>query len=125
MTAAKTILAVDDEPDMLEAIQEYLQATLPVRVVTAPSGPAALELLRRQEVSLIISDSRMPGMDGVEFLGRARAQHPDVPRVLLTAHADLELAVRALNEASIDQLMLKPVDPQRLQQVVRECLGLK
>jgi len=83
---AATILVVDDEPDILQAIQATLNAFRPAdTVLTAASGPAALEVLRTQHVDLILTDFRMPEMDGMQFLEAAQDLAPKAPRHLAKA----------------------------------------
>lgn len=111
----KVILVVDDEPDILELFSLYLEESLPeVRVVTAPTGPKALEVLRSQRVDLIISDFRMPLMDGIEFLAIARTQQPDAVRILFTAYSDEGLAQRATEEAGVHAFYSKDLPPKEL-----------
>ncbi len=86
------------------------------RILRAGSGPEALELLgdlrrRGDPLALIIADQRMPGMEGTDFLVKARKVFPDAKRVLLTAYADTEAAIAAINEVSLDYYLLKPWDP--------------
>jgi thioredoxin reductase (NADPH) len=119
-----TMLAVDDEPDILQALAAYLEATVPgLRVVTAASGPEALEHLARGRPDLVLSDYKMPGMTGLELLSQVARLHPEVPCLLMTAYADSELAMRAVHEARVRQFLTKPVDPKRLSAVVKELLG--
>jgi two-component system NtrC family sensor kinase len=119
-----TMLAVDDEPDILQALAAYLEATVPgLRVVTAASGAEGLEELRRMTPDLVLSDYKMPGMTGLEFLSRVAREMPQVPCLMMTAYADSELAMRAVHEAHVRQFLTKPVDPQRLCAVVKEILG--
>jgi len=112
------LLALDDDADVLRAIERDLRSEYGAdyRVARADSGPAALELLdalhRRGEVpALFLVDQRMPGMTGVEFLERAMERYPDARRVLLTAYADTDAAIAAINRAQIDHYLLKPWDP--------------
>ncbi len=112
------LLAVDDDPNVLEAVVQDLrrQYAATYRVLRAGSGPAALETLnqlraREEPVALLLSDQRMPGMSGVEFLERAQELYPEARRVLLTAYADTEAAIRAINSARIHYYLTKPWDP--------------
>lgn len=117
------VLLVDDEEDILAAIKTFVQASMKrVDVVTAKSGPEGLEILRRGGVDLIVSDYKMPGMNGLEFLEKAYALAPRTPRVMLTAFPDLDLAMKAINEERIRKFLTKPVDPKRLVLVIQEIL---
>src|SRR5215212_2900552 len=112
------ILAVDDELTVLAAVardlrHEYGQQ---YRVMRADSGVAALELvqqlkLRNVPVALFLVDQRMPLMSGVEFLAKAIELFPDAKRVLLTAYADTEAAISAINEVALNHYLMKPWDP--------------
>jgi len=129
--ARPILLAVDDDVSVLEAVVQDLRrhygATY--RVMRAASGQAALDTLaqvklRQEPVALIISDQRMPGMTGVEFLERSRAIYPDARRVLLTAYADTEAAIQAINTARIHYYLNKPWDPpeEKLYPVLSDLL---
>jgi DNA-binding NtrC family response regulator len=118
-----TVLAVDDEEDILHTLAQYLEEALPgVRVETAGSGAAGLARLERGAVDLVISDYRMPGMDGLAFLRHVRERAPGLPRILMTAYPDAELAVQAINLAHIDRFLVKPVEPDQLAAAVEELL---
>ena len=113
-----TLLTVDDDPEVLRAVERDLRRRYgrEYRVVRAESGEAALgaldELRRREEpVALLLADQRMPRMSGVEFLEQALRRFPDAKRVLLTAYADTEAAIRAINAVKLDYYLLKPWDP--------------
>ena len=112
------ILCVDDEPTVLAAVARDLRRHFGerYRIVRAGSGDEALELLselrrRGDHVALMISDQRMPGMVGTEFLTRAREIFPDARRALLTAYSDTAAAIAAINESGLDYYLLKPWDP--------------
>lgn len=112
------LLAIDDDPNVLEAVVQDLrrQYGAQYRIMRAGSGPAALETLnqlrtREEPVALLLSDQRMPGMTGVELLERSREFYPEARRVLLTAYADTEAAIRAINSARIQYYLTKPWDP--------------
>lgn len=105
---AKTVLVVDDEPDILDLMRIFLQDVLPdVDVLTAPSAAQGLDLLRTARVDLVVSDFRMPGMDGIEFLAGVRAAQPGARRVLFTAYADQDLAERARRDAGVEEVLSK------------------
>lgn len=109
------ILVVDDEPDVLQAMQTLVEAVIEgVRVLTAPSGRVGLEVLERERVDLVVSDLRMPGMDGIEFLYQARRLHGHIPRVMLTAFGTEEIARRAIAETFCSAVLSKGVEPHRL-----------
>ena len=113
-----TILAVDDEPAVLAAVARDLRRGFGerYRIVRAASGPEALELISRSaargdQIAMLIADQRMPGMSGSEYLVQARRLVPDAKRLLLTAYADTEAAIAAINEVALDYYLLKPWDP--------------
>jgi thioredoxin reductase (NADPH) len=112
------LLAVDDEPAVLAAVARDLRRGFGerYRVMRAGSGAEALEILsevrrRGQQVAMLIADQRMPGMAGTDYLAQARQLVPDAKRVLLTAYADTEAAIAAINEVALDYYLLKPWDP--------------
>lgn len=112
------LLAVDDDPDVLRAVERDLrkQYSDRYRVMCSDSGPGALDILNRlsqraEPVALLIADHRMPRMNGIEFLTEAIRKYPDVRRVLLTAYADTEAAIGAINVVKLDHYLLKPWDP--------------
>jgi len=116
--AKATILTVDDDPVVSQAIARDLrkQYGAEFRIVRVSSGAEALAVLaelalRDRAVALIASDQRMPAMTGVELLDRARQYAPDAKLVLLTAYADTDVAIRAINDIGLDYYLLKPWDP--------------
>lgn len=130
--AKPVIITVDDDPEVLQAVardlrQEYGDR---FRIIRAESGASALEALeqlklRNQPVSLFLVDQRMPQMSGVEFLEQAISMFPDAKRALLTAYADTDAAIRAINNTKIDYYLMKPWDPpeERLYPVLNDLLG--
>lgn len=125
------LLAVDDDVSVLEAVVQDLRREYGAtyRVLRAAGGQAALDTLnqlrsREEPVALMVSDQRMPGMTGVEFLERARGLYPEARRVLLTAYADTEAAIRAINSARIHYYLNKPWDPpeEKLYPVLSDLL---
>lgn len=121
MPKRPAILVVDDEPSVLSALRRLLHAT-PYQVLTAGSGAAALEVLAAQEVDLIISDMRMPGMSGADLLSRAQAQWPDTMRILLTGYSEIDAVARAVNEGGIYRYLNKPWDEHDLLLTIRQAL---
>jgi thioredoxin reductase (NADPH) len=127
-----TILAVDDDPEVAAAITRDLRSRYGAdyRVVRTTSGPEALAVLtklalRDQPVALIAADQRMPQMTGIEMLGQARTHAPGAKYLLLTAYADTDVAIKAINDIGLDYYLLKPWDPpgERLYPVVDDLPG--
>src|SRR6059036_1234023 len=125
------IWTVDDDPDVLRAVERDLRRQYGdrYRVISADSGVSALEAtkqlkLRNETVALFLVDQRMPRMSGVEFLEQAIELYPDAKRALLTAYADTDAAIRAINTTHIDHYLMKPWDPpeERLYGVVDNLL---
>ena len=126
------ILVVDDEPTVLAAVARDLRQGFgeTYRIVRAGSGEEALEVLRElvrrgEQVALLVADQRMPGLSGTDYLVRARELVPTAKRVLLTAYADTEAAIQAINEVDLDYYLLKPWDPpeEKLFPVVGDLVG--
>jgi DNA-binding NtrC family response regulator len=119
------LLFVDDETDILSSFKEFLESNIPgLTVHTAENGDQALQMLKKlAKVDLIISDYKMPGMDGITFLKQAEGVVPQTPKVLLTAFPKLDLAIEAINEVRVDKFLTKPLPPDRLLDVVRGLLG--
>src|SRR5436190_17346213 len=112
------IWTVDDDPDVLRAVERDLRRHYGDRykIISADSGLSALEAtkqlkLRNEPVALFLVDQRMPRMSGVEFLEKAMELYPDAKRALLTAYADTDAAIRAINNVHIDHYLMKPWDP--------------
>ena len=131
-SAKPVILAVDDDAPVLRAVERDLRARYgkEYRVVAAGSGAEALDVVRQLTVrggaiGLFVVDQRMPGMTGIEFLGQALELQPDAKRVLLTAYADTEAAISAINASRLDYYLLKPWDPpeERLYPVLDDLLS--
>ena len=124
MTAApvpSTLLCVDDEVNILASLRRLFRAR-GYRVLTAESGSAALLLLETEAVDLVISDMRMPEMDGARFLAQVRQRWPDTVRLLLTGYSDIASVMAAINCGEIYRYITKPWDDQDMLLVVRQAL---
>ena len=115
------ILVVDDEPPIRELLKDALSRE-PYDVLCAGSAEEALAVLEREPVDVIISDEKMPGMLGSEFLAVARQKYPNTIRMILTGHASLEAAIRAINEGQIYRFFTKPCNMVDLVVTVRQAL---
>jgi response regulator RpfG family c-di-GMP phosphodiesterase len=128
MTAAPgeklTLLLVDDEENILNSLRRVLRSE-PYQVLTAGSGEAALQQLESTHVDLVISDARMPGMDGATLLTQVQQRWPHCLRILLTGYADLTTTVKAINEGQIYRYISKPWDDDELRLIIRQALAFQ
>jgi response regulator RpfG family c-di-GMP phosphodiesterase len=123
MMGRHRILIVDDDEKLLKSFQRVLGPRFEVQ--TARGGQAALDMIEIQEpFSLVISDYRMPEMDGVTFLSRARKSAPDTVRIMLTGHADLDVALKAVNEGNIFRMLTKPCQPAVMSLALKDALRM-
>jgi thioredoxin reductase (NADPH) len=129
--AKPVLLTVDDDREVLRAIERDLRRRYAseYRVLRAESGQEATKIVRELKVrnsaiALFLIDQRMPGMSGVEFLAEVVTLFPDAKRVLLTAYADTDAAIAAINDAGVDHYLLKPWHPpeEHLYPVLDELL---
>ena len=118
------VLIVDDERAITELLQDVL-STEPYELLSAGSAEEALELLETEPVDVVVSDEMMPGMSGSEFLSIVRRQYPDTIRIILTGHANLEMAIRAINEGEIYRFFRKPCNVFDLAITIRQALQQK
>jgi diguanylate cyclase (GGDEF)-like protein/PAS domain S-box-containing protein len=119
---APGLLVVDDEPAIGSAIKRLLRReNYPIHL--APSGAAGLEILKSERIGVIISDQRMPGMSGSEFLVRAREICPRTVRVVLSGYADLDAMARVVNEGAIFRYLSKPWDDDELRQTIQAAFA--
>lgn len=116
-----SLLFVDDEPSILSSLKRLFRPH-GYRIFTAEGAAAGLDILEKEPVDLIISDMRMPGMDGAHFLEQARLRWPDTLRILLTGYADMESTISAINKGRIYRYINKPWDDNEILLIVREAL---
>ena len=114
------ILLVDDEPDNLALLYRTLRGKYEIYKTTSPLE--ALDILSKQHIDLVISDHKMPEMDGVEFLKRVYDKYPDTMRLLLTAYTDASILIDAINYAKIYRYIKKPYDPNELLLTIENTL---
>ncbi|VAX07062.1 Response regulator [hydrothermal vent metagenome] len=119
-----TLLFVDDEANILSALKRLFRP-LGYRIITAQSGREGLELLQQQTVDLVISDMRMPEMDGAAFLEQVVAHWPDTVRILLTGYADLTSTIKAVNSGQIYRYISKPWEENDITLSVKRALEQK
>ena len=115
----RIILCVDGEREILSALRRFLRQKTD-RILTANSGEEGLELLEAHSPGVIVSDLRMPGMKGAEFLNHVLKFAPHTFRILLSGHADMEAAISAFNKGEIHRYLLKPWDPAKLGHAIKQ-----
>lgn len=116
-----TLLVVDDEPEVLHSVHDLFR--LDYHVLTCEQGAEAVRVLESlEEIHVVLSDQRMPGMTGVDVLRHARRLRPDATRLLFTAHADVKAVVDAINQGNVFRYVAKPWEPDELQTVVRQAV---
>jgi DNA-binding NtrC family response regulator len=116
-----TILVVDDEELFIEYIKSMLSGES-YNVVTASNGKQGLEILKKQSVNLVISEYKIPLMNGLEFLEKVRIIYPDILTVMVTDQADINLAIKAVNEAGVYKFLLKPWDDIDFKNTIKRTL---
>lgn len=120
----RTLLLVDDEPNIVSALRRLFRRE-GYRIVTAGSGAEGLQRMAECEVDVVLSDQRMPGMTGVEFLRRAKELYPETVRMVLSGYTELQSITDAVNEGAIYRFLTKPWDDLRLIEHVREAFAHK
>jgi len=120
----KAILFVDDDPLVLDAAVRALHKE-PYELLGATSAEKALEILSERQVDVIVTDEQMPGMLGSELLSLVAKDYPDTMRIILTGHANVDAAVRAINEGQIYRFLIKPSHAAELAISIRQALEHK
>ena len=121
---SQTLLLVDDELNIISALQRLLRRD-GYTILSCDSPEKALTILSNQPVDVILSDQRMPGMSGVEFLRQVKQTHPDTVRIVLSGYTDLQFITDAINEGAIYKFLTKPWDDKQLREQVREAFRSK
>jgi EAL domain-containing protein (putative c-di-GMP-specific phosphodiesterase class I)/FixJ family two-component response regulator len=120
----QTLLLVDDEQNILGALRRLLRGG-DFQILTANSGQAGLDMLAQNPVDVIVSDQRMPGMTGVEFLGIAKDLYPDTVRIVLSGYTELQSVTEAVNQGAIYKFLTKPWDDEQLRGHIEEAFRRK
>jgi two-component system probable response regulator PhcQ len=117
------ILIVDDEPIITDLLKDALSKE-PYGILSASSAEEAFPILDQEKLDVVISDEKMPGMSGSEFLAVVRKKHPDTIRMILTGHASLDSAIRAINEGEVYRFFTKPCNVFDLAMTIRQAIKL-
>lgn len=117
-----TVLFVDDEQNILNAMKRIFMED-DIEILTSSSGQEALEVLKNNPVTVIVSDNLMPGMNGIEFLTKAKALTPDAVRIMLTGYADIKAAIEAINVGEVYKFINKPWDDDELRSIIFEAIN--
>ena len=121
MNDEHTILCVDDEENILNALKRLLRKE-GYTLKTAKSGAEGLEIVKNDDIHLIICDQRMPDMGGTEFLAKVKDKYPDIIRVILTGYTDIDSISESVNKGHIYKFLLKPWNDQNLKLEIRQCI---
>ncbi|MBV4509824.1 response regulator [Pseudomonas sp. SWRI22] len=121
LATKSAVLLVDDEESILNSLRRLLRGQ-PYEVVLATSGAQALEIMATRPIDLVMSDARMPGMDGATLLAEVHRRYPATSRILLTGYADLTTIIKAINDGQIHRYISKPWNDEELQLVLQQTL---
>lgn len=116
------VLVVDDEPVILSTVSELFGQEY--AIFAAADAAEALSILERERIHVVVSDYKMPGMDGIALLVEVKRRHPGIVRVLMTGYADMQLVIRALNEGEIQRFLSKPYKAFEFRRILEEAAGL-
>ncbi len=120
MQDQRTVLFVDDEVNILKALQRLLRQE-DMTVLCASHGQEALEILSKTSTQVVVTDQRMPEMSGVDLLSAVRERHPDIVRMMLTGYTEMNVAVEAINRGEIYRLITKPWNDDELRATIRQA----
>jgi len=116
-------LFVDDEPDVLSSLRRFLHRE-PYRMMFAESGLKALEIMALQPVAIIVSDLRMPEMDGLSLLKEVKARFPETERLILSATSDMDQIIDAIDSGDVFRFIQKPLEPVSFKEIIREAVDI-
>jgi CheY-like chemotaxis protein len=116
----RTLLLVDDEASILSALRRHLRQ-IGCRILVAADGQQGLDIMAKEKIDVIVSDQRMPGMTGVEFLRRVKTLYPDTVRIVLSGFTELQSVTDAVNEGAIYKFLTKPWDDDQLRAHILEA----
>lgn len=117
-TDHNNLLVIDDEPSILSSLRRQFRRNY--RIHTAHSAQEGMEVMKAHSIQVVISDQRMPGMNGAAFFDQVKHDYPDATRLLLTGYADIQAVIEAINDGNIYRYITKPWDPTELDTIVRE-----
>jgi len=117
----KNLLVIDDESSILSSLRRQFRRNYQVHI--ANSAQEGLEVMKEHSIQVIISDQRMPGLNGSAFFDQVKHDYPDATRLLLTGYADIQAVIEAINDGNIFRYITKPWDPTELDTIVREAFG--
>lgn len=120
-SARGQLLIIDDEEEILKALRRQFRRDYDIHL--ALNADEGLKIMAETPIHVIISDQRMPGMNGDEFFGKVKSQYPDATRLLLTGYADIQAVIAAINDGNIFRYVTKPWDPVELDTIVREAFN--
>lgn len=124
--ARPVVLLVDDDQDLLDVLQEYLETAMPgVEFLAATGASAAWSILTERKVRVLISDYRMPGATGIDLLEKAAATWPTMALIIMSGSPDLDMATRAVNRSHVVHILQKPLEPNQLRDILASILGTK
>src|SRR3989337_1672830 len=121
MKRTHNVLLVDDEENILNALNRTLRKEQ-YRILTATNGADGLSILEKEMITIVLSDHRMTGMEGVEFLSEVRKKSPDTIRMMLTGYADIRAVMNAINQGEVYRFITKPWDDEEIKLIVRGAI---
>src|ERR1051325_9860779 len=119
MAAKPCLLVVDDEPDLVQSVQDLLR--FDYRILGATRASEGLALMEKERVHIVMSDQRMPEMTGVEMLRRGRETHPEAVRLLFTAYSDMTTVIDAINQGNVYRYISKPWEVDELKTTLKQA----